>query len=65
MTGDNVDFYNCGGGREVRQATGIQWVEARDAAACPAVCRTALPRRTMWPQMSVVLRAGKPSPGAV
>lgn len=65
MTGDNVDFYNCGGGREVRQATGIQWVEARDAAGCPAVCRTALPRRTVWPQMSVVLRAGKPSPGAV
>ena len=36
MTGDNVDFYNCGGGREVRQATGVQWAEATDVAKCPA-----------------------------
>ena len=39
MTGDNVGFYSCGGGREVRQATGAQWVEATDVAKCPAVSR--------------------------
>lgn len=58
MTGDIVGFYNCGGGREVRRDTGIQRAEARDAAKCPVVCRTALPQRAMWPQMSVMLTPG-------
>lgn len=50
MTGANVGFYNCGGGRAVRRDTGIQWAEARDAAECPAVCGTALPQRAMGPK---------------
>ena len=56
-TGDIVGFYNCGGGREVRRDTGSQWAEA--TAKRPVVCRTALPHRAMWPQMSVM-----PTPGA-
>ena len=41
MSGDIFGYHNLGDGREEEGATGVLWVEARDATEPPTVQRTA------------------------
>ena len=50
------DTWQC---LELGSATGVLWVEARDAVKHPSMHRSALHNKELSPQMSIVLRLRK------